>query len=77
MPVHSLFEIRVTTIETRSILRASTEREVVNKAEFLIRRVHARGEMVGFSIAGPDRAAIGRIEGYLVDVMAEVGRVGL
>jgi hypothetical protein len=36
MPVLSLFEIRVTTIETRSILRAATEREVVDKAELLI-----------------------------------------
>jgi hypothetical protein len=67
------FEVRITTSETGSILRAPTEREAATKAEILIRRVHARGELIAFSIAGPGTAAIGRIKAYL-DVLIEVAQ---
>lgn len=67
-----VFEVRITTSETGSILRAHTEREAASKAETLIRRVHARGELVAVSIAGP-RTAAGRIKAYLDDILLEVG----
>jgi hypothetical protein len=66
------FEIRITTSETGSILRAPTEREIATKAETLIRRVHARGELIGFSIAGPSAASICRLKTYLDDVLVEM-----
>jgi hypothetical protein len=66
------FEIRITTSQTGSILRAPTEREVATKAETLIRRVHARGELTAVTIAGPGTAAISRIKIYIEDVLAEV-----
>ncbi|MHB2206556.1 hypothetical protein [Methylobacterium sp. CM6257] len=72
-----VFEIRITTKETGSIFRAPSEREIATKAETLIRRVHARGELIGFSIAGPSAAGIGRLKAYLDDVMIEVGRLGI
>jgi hypothetical protein len=72
-----IFEVRITTSETGSILRAATEREVAMKAEPLIRRVHARGELIGFSIAGPSAAGIGRLKAYLDDVLIEVGRLSI
>ncbi len=72
-----IFEIRVTTSDTGSILRAPTEREVAIKAETLIRRVHARGELVAFSIAGPGTAAVCRIRAYLEDVLVEVARLSI
>lgn len=53
MTASPIFEIRITTSATGSIPRASTEREVVTKTETLIRRVHARGELIAFSIEGP------------------------
>ena len=59
-----IFEIRIQTCQTAAILRAPTEREVATKAEYLIRKVHARGELVAFSIAGPGTAAIGRLKTY-------------
>ena len=71
------FEVRITTTETGSILRAPTEREAATKAEILIRRVHARGELIAFSIAGPGTAAIGRIKAYLEDVLTEVAQRSL
>ncbi|WP_336489818.1 hypothetical protein [Methylobacterium nigriterrae] len=71
------FEIRITTSATRSILRAPTEREVATKAELLIRRVHARGELIAFSIAGPGTAAVVRIKAYLEDVLVEVARLSI
>lgn len=72
-----IFEIRVTTSDAGSILRALTEREVAVKAETLIRRVHARGELVALSIAGPGTAAVCRIRAYLEDVLTEVTRLGI
>ncbi|MER2267945.1 hypothetical protein [Methylobacterium oxalidis] len=72
-----VFEIRITTSETGSILRAPTEREVATKAETLIRRVHARGELVAFSIMGPSAAGIGRLKVYLEDVLIEVTRLSV
>lgn len=72
-----VFEIRITTSETGSILRAPTEREVAAKAETLIRRVHARGELVAFSIMGPSAAGIGRLKAYLEGVLIEVARVSI
>ncbi|ACL57384.1 hypothetical protein [Methylobacterium nodulans] len=69
------FEIRIATCQTHSILRAPTEREVAMKAESLVRRVHERGELVGFSITGPSRAAIGRIKAYLEQILIEVERL--
>ncbi|MBP1179246.1 hypothetical protein [Methylobacterium sp. PvR107] len=69
-----IFEVRITTCETGSILRAPTERELAAKAETLIRRVHARGELIGFSIKGPSADGIGRIQVYLEDVLVEVGQ---
>ncbi|MDR7040601.1 hypothetical protein J2X36_005384 [Methylobacterium sp. BE186] len=71
------FEIRITTSETGSILRAPTEREVATKAETLIRRVHARGELVGFSILGPSAAGIGRLKAYLEDMLIEVAQLSI
>ena len=71
------FEIRITTTETGSILRAQTEREVATKAESLIRRVHARGELIGFSIVGPTTTEIGRIKAYLEDVLIEVAQLSI
>lgn len=71
------FEVRITTSETGSILRAPTEREIATKAELLIRRVHARGELVAYSIAGPGTAAIGRIRAYLEDVLVEIAQLSL
>ncbi|ABY28470.1 MULTISPECIES: hypothetical protein [Methylorubrum] len=71
------FEIRITTTETGSILRAQTEREVATKAESLIRRVHARGELIGFSIMGPSATEIGRIKAYLEDVLIEVAQLSI
>jgi hypothetical protein len=50
---------------------------VATKAEILIRRVHARGELIAFSIAGPGTAAIGRIKAYLEDVLIEVARLSV
>ncbi|WP_336489565.1 hypothetical protein [Methylobacterium nigriterrae] len=50
---------------------------MTTKAELLIRRVHARGELVAFSIAEPGTAAIGRIRAYLEDVLVEVARLSL
>ena len=70
-----IFEVRITTSETGSILRAPTEREIATKAETLIRRVHARGELIGFSIMGPSAAGIGRLKAYLEDVLIEVTRL--
>ena len=70
------FEIRVTTWATRSILRALTEREAALKAEALLRKVHARGELIGLSIVGSDSAAAERIKYYLADVLTEVARIG-
>jgi hypothetical protein len=70
----AIFEVRITTRETGSILRAPTERELATKAETLIRRVHARGELIGFRVKGPSTAAIGRIKVYLEDVMVEVAQ---
>lgn len=67
-----IFEIRIATRETGSILRAPTEREVAMKAEPLIRRVHARGELIGFSIMGPSAAGTGRLKAYLEDILIEV-----
>ncbi|AWN44738.1 hypothetical protein [Methylobacterium durans] len=72
-----IFEIRITTSETGSILRAPTEREVATKAETLIRRVHARGELIGFSVLGPSAASIGRIKSYLEDILIEVTRLSI
>jgi hypothetical protein len=72
-----IFEVRITTKQTRSFLRAATEREVATKAECLIRKVHARGELIAFSIAGPGSAAIDRIKVYLEDVLIEVARLGI
>lgn len=72
-----VFEIRITTSETGSILRAPSEREVAAKAETLLRRVHARGELIGFSIIGPSAAGIGRLKAYLEDVLIEVSRLSL
>ncbi|MGH1590232.1 hypothetical protein ACRBEV_20225 [Methylobacterium phyllosphaerae] len=69
------FEIRITTSEAGSILRASTEREIATKAETLIRKVHARGELIGFSIAGTSAAGITRLKAYLDDVLIEVARL--
>ncbi|ACK84908.1 hypothetical protein [Methylorubrum extorquens] len=69
-----LFEIRITTSETGTILRAPTERELATKAEALIRRVHARGELVGFSILGPSATGIGRLKAYLEDILIEVAQ---
>jgi len=69
-----IFEVRITTCETGSILRAPTERELAAKAETLIRRVHARSELIGFSIKGPSADGIGRIQVYLEDVLVEVGQ---
>ncbi len=74
-PESPIFEIRVTTTETGSILRAPTEREMATKAETLIRKVHARGELIAFSIVGPGTAAVGRIKAYLEDVLVEVTRL--
>lgn len=67
-----IFEIRITTSETGSILRAPTEREVAMKAEPLIRRVHARGELIEFSIMGPSAAGTDRLKVYLEDILIEV-----
>lgn len=72
-----IFEIRITTSQTGSILRAPTEREMAAKAETLLRRVHARGELVGFSIVGPSASGIGRLKAYLEDVLIEVSRLSL
>ncbi|MDR7039535.1 hypothetical protein J2X36_004311 [Methylobacterium sp. BE186] len=72
-----IFEIRVRTGETENILRAPTEREVATKAETLIRRVHARGELIGFSILGPSAAGIGRLRTYLEDVLVEITRLSI
>jgi hypothetical protein len=72
-----VFEIRITTRETGSILRAPTEREMATKAETLIRRVHARGELIGFSIAGPSAAGTRRLKAYLDDVLIEVARLSI
>ena len=72
-----IFEIRITTSQTGSILRAPTEREMAAKAETLLRRVHARGELVGFSIVGPSASGIGRLKAYLEDVLIEVSRLNL
>ena len=69
-----IFEVRITTCETGSILRAPTEREMATKAETLVRRVHARGELIGFSIKGPSAAGIGRIKAYLEGVLVEVAQ---
>ncbi|KAB1072337.1 hypothetical protein [Methylobacterium planeticum] len=77
MTASPTFEIRITTSETGSILRAPTEREIATKAEFLIRRVHARGELVAYSIAGPGTDAIGRIRAYLQDVLVEIAHLSL
>ena len=77
MSESSVFEVRITTSETGSILRGPTEREVATKAETLIRRVHARGELIGFSIMGPSAAGIGRLRAYLEDVLMEVTRLSL
>ncbi|MGE7155942.1 hypothetical protein ACQKJ1_19625 [Methylorubrum rhodesianum] len=72
-----LFEIRITTRQTGCILRAPTEREIAAKAEALLRRVHARKELIGFSIVGPSASGIGRLRAYLEDVLIEVARLGL
>lgn len=72
-----IFEIRITTSQTGSILRAPTEREMAAKAETRLRRVHARGELVGFSIVGPSASGIGRLKAYLEDVLIEVSRLSL
>ena len=72
-----IFEIRITTRETGSILRAATEREVATKAETLIRRVHARGELIGFSIMGPSAVGIDRLKAYLEGVLIEVARLSI
>jgi hypothetical protein len=72
-----IFEIRITTSETGSILRAATEREVATKAEILIRKVHARGELMGITILGPSAAGTGRLKAYLEDVLVEVTRLSI
>ena len=72
-----IFEICITTSQTGSILRAPTEREMAAKAETRLRRVHARGELVGFSIVGPSASGIGRLKAYLEDVLIEVSRLSL
>ena len=71
------FEIRIKASETGSILRAPTERELATKAETLLRRVEARGELFGFSVTGPSAASIDRIKAYLEDVLVEVARLGV
>ncbi len=70
-----VFEIRITTSETGSILCAPTEREVAMKAEPLIRMVHVRGELIGFSIMGPRAAGTGRLKAYLEDILIEVAQL--
>ncbi|KAA0114905.1 hypothetical protein CIW48_28360 [Methylobacterium sp. P1-11] len=69
------FEVRIATRETGGILRAPTEREIATKAETQIRRVHARGELIGLSIAGPSAAGITRLNAYFDDVLIEVSRL--
>ncbi|GJD53043.1 hypothetical protein OPKNFCMD_5813 [Methylobacterium crusticola] len=71
MSVFAAFEIRITTLETRSILRAATEREAATKAETLIRRIHERGEAVAFRVTGAEAAATRRLTHYLEAVLAE------
>jgi hypothetical protein len=77
MTASPAFEIDIRTLYSRSILRAPSEREAALKAESLIRKVHARGELAGFRIEGPDAAATGRLSEYLEGVMAEVERLSV
>ena len=72
-----IFEIRITTCATGTILRAPTEREVAAKAEHLLRRFSARGEWVAFSIAGPGTAATARLTAYLEEVLMEVAKLSI
>lgn len=73
MTVIPIFEIRITTKETGSILRAPSEREIATKAETLIRRVHTRGELIGFSIVGPSAVGIDQLKACLDNVLIKVG----
>jgi hypothetical protein len=77
MTASSAFEIDIRTLYSRSLLRAPSKREAALKAESLIRKVHARGELVGFRIEGADTAAMRRLSEYLEGVMAEVERLGV
>ncbi|MFE1599763.1 hypothetical protein [Methylobacterium sp. ID0610] len=74
MDAIAAFEVGITTVETCSILRADTERGAAVKAEALLRRVHARGELTGLRATGPDSPAALGIKHDLNDVMAEVER---
>ena len=68
-----VFEIRTTTKEIGSNLRAPSEREIATNAETLIRRVHTQGELSGFSIVGPSAVDIDQLKACLDNVLIKFG----